>query len=524
MKKISIEIDRRKVELNAGSTILDAANKLDIPVPTMCFLEGLDRYTSCMICVVHETKSGKLLPACSALAEDGMVIETSDEQVRSARKDTLDLLLTEHAGDCLGPCQRSCPAGMDIPKMIRQIKNNEFAEALITVKNDIALPAVLGRICHAPCEMGCHRKSYDGAVSICLLKRFAADVDIEQKKPYRPQIKDKIGKKTAVVGAGPAGLSAAYYLLQQGVECHIFDKNEKPGGMLRYGVPDDRLPKYVLDAEIDQISALGLQFFMRQSLGRDFTIADLRKNYDAVILASGTVDRELFKDTDIKLAARGISVNRKTYETSVPGIFAGGNALSEARYAIRAAAHGKEIAYSVNQYLHGLPMTGVPKTFNSRLRRVVQEEYAEFLKEAEDIKRISAEGGSETGLSAEEAVEESSRCFGCDCRKKDSCRLRDYSDEYNADQSAFQISARIEFQKIIQHDDVIYEPGKCIKCGLCIQIAKNAGEELGMTLVHRGFDVRVAVPFNEPLSNGLKKTAAECVDACPTAALSWIKK
>ena len=123
-----------------------------------------------------------------------------------------------------------------------------------------------------------------------------------------------------------------------------------------------------------------------------------------------------------------------------------------------------------------------------------------------------------------EAAKEASRCFGCDCRKPDTCKLRRFADEYEADQNRFKFGEKPRFEKVVQHDLVIYEPGKCIKCSLCVQITKKAGEEFGFTFINRGFEVKVTTPFHEPLQRGLQKAARECVEACPTAALSWFKR
>ncbi len=114
-----------------------------------------------MLCVVIDNKNNKLIPACSIYVEEGMDIETESPRIEAARKDTIDMLLSEHVGDCEATCTRGCPANMDIPLMIRQIKENNFEEAIKTVKKDIALPAVLGRICSAPCENSCIHKLYD---------------------------------------------------------------------------------------------------------------------------------------------------------------------------------------------------------------------------------------------------------------------------------------------------------------------------------------------------------------------------
>jgi len=518
---ITLEINKKQITVEKNCTILDAAKKLNIDIPTLCYLNGHERFTSCMICVVHEINSDRLIPSCSAMATDGMKIETDNEKVREFRKDTLDLLLSEHVGDCEAPCQRSCPANMNIPLMIRQIKEKRFEDAIRTVKKDIALPAVLGRICPAPCENACRRKVYDNPVSICLLKRFVADIDLSQKSLFMPRMKNKSGKKIAIIGAGATGLSAAYYLLQNGHDCIIYDKNPKPGGMLRYGVPDEKLPKSVLDSEIELIFALGAAFKMNQVFGKDIDLSELRKMCDAVIIAMGKIDKKMFENSGVEFSSRGISVNRKTFETTLPGVFAGGNSISEGQMAIRSAAHGKSIAHSVDQFVNNLTVIGSPQRFNSILGKIQNGEKEEFIKEAERYDQIIPEGDLKDGFSELEAVKESARCFHCDCRKADSCKLRLYADQCGANQKHFKMNRRNKFEKIIQHEMVIYEPGKCIKCNLCVQITKKAGEEFGLTFVNRGFDIRITVPFNESMAQGLKKVARECIEACPTAALSW---
>ena len=121
----TIIINNQEVTINKNSTVLDAAGKLNIHIPTLCHLNGHQPYTACMICVVHEVKSDTLIPACSVMVEQGMHIETDNEKVIQARKNTLDMLLSEHIGDCQAMCQRACPAHMNIPQM------NTIRKALI---------------------------------------------------------------------------------------------------------------------------------------------------------------------------------------------------------------------------------------------------------------------------------------------------------------------------------------------------------------------------------------------------------
>jgi len=517
---ITITIDGKAIFTVEGQTVLQAAQQLGIDIPTMCYLEECGPITSCMVCVVQDKNADKLIPACSAPVEEGMHIETRNPRIVQARKDTLDLLLSEHVGNCEGPCQRSCPAYMNIPLMIRQIKEEDFASALKTVKQNIALPAVLGRICPAPCEKGCNRKYHDGTLSICLLKRFVADVDLESDASFLPEKKKSSGKKVAIFGAGPAGLAAAYYLLPEGHHCIIFDNQTEPGGLLRYGIPDERYDKSVLDAEIDIIRNLGAEFQMRKELGRDISLDEARYNYDAVILATGSTGEEMAVYGDLDKTPRGIFVDKRTFQTNLTGIFAGGNILAEGKMAIRSLAHGKFMAESIKQLFEKKSVNGYIRRFNSVMGKLMEEEGKEFAKQTGDLLTIVPENDPQSGYNPNEAVLESSRCFRCDCRKQVTCKLRRYSNEYNSSQLRFKTGARKKFQLNLQHDIVLYEDGKCIKCGLCVKITENAREDFGLTFIGRGFDVKISVPLNESMKKGLKKVARKVVEACPTAALA----
>jgi ferredoxin len=511
---IRIKIDGHTIEIPQGSTILDAAIQGGIEIPTMCFLENHEHFPSCLICVVRNASNGKLIPACSTKAEASMEIYTRDEEVKEARKTALELLLSDHVGDCEAPCQTNCPAYMDIPLMNRLLAAGKIDEALRVVKNDIALPAVLGRICPAPCERACRRRDVDEPVSICHLKRYAADFDLSHDLPYQPGLKEANGRRIAIIGTGPAGLSAAYFLLQKGYQCVLYDKNPSPGGALRYAIPDDRLEKEVLDQEIEIIRKMGAEFLMNHEI-KDDALSALQSQYDSLIIATGESNADFI---GLEKRAKSFITERNSHQTALPGVFAIGSAIKPGRVAIRAVAHGKEVAYSVDQYLNGQEVRGEIRMFNSRFGRLVQEEYAAYMEESENGPRIETENNR--GFIREEMIKEASRCMHCDCRKRNDCKLRIYSDEYEAVQKRYFPDERKPVRKIFKNKPVVYEPEKCIKCGICVRITSLHKEKLGLTFIGKGFDVEVGVPFDQVDVNALEKTASLCAENCPTGALA----
>ena len=514
---VKLKIDNKEVEVAHGATLMEVIRESGIEVPSMCHLENAEHFTSCMVCVVKDRRSGKFLPSCSLEAEEGMDIISMDEEVREARKTTLELLLSEHVGDCEAPCQLSCPAHMDIPLMNRLLARGKFAEALRVVKKDIALPAVLGRICSAPCEGACRRRSIDEAVSICLLKRFAGDEDLAGDLPWQAAAAADSGKKVAIIGAGPAGLAAAYYLALKGHQVWVIDRNEKAGGSLCKEVIEEELPAEVLQKEIDLIGASGVNF----SLNREIDAAafhKLVKDYHAVVVAVGKGESGV-SGWDLPMHDRGVEAEAKTFQVGQTKVFVVGSALRPAKLAIRVLGQGKEVSFSVDQFLRKEAVSGESFRFNSRFGKLIPAEYAEYLKESVEGKRLEPAVKAQ-GLTREQVMEEAARCLHCDCRDLENCKLRIYSDTYGADQKHFKSEERLVCTKHVQHQEIIYEPSKCIKCGICVRITEKYKDEFGLTFIGRGFEVVVGVPFGESTAEGLKTAALEVADACPTGALS----
>lgn len=186
------------------------------------------------------------------------------------------------------PCVEACPAGIDIPAYVRRIAEGDFAGALEVIYEKVPFPGILGYVCFHPCEDVCKRETLDESVSVCALKRFVYENTAagDFQSPSMPQ---RTGKKAAVIGSGPAGLTAAYYLARAGHEVEVYEFADKPGGMLRNAIPLYRLPESVLDRELEPLFSLGVKFHTGRRMGRDFKLAELlESDCDAVLLAIGT--------------------------------------------------------------------------------------------------------------------------------------------------------------------------------------------------------------------------------------------
>jgi NADPH-dependent glutamate synthase beta subunit-like oxidoreductase/ferredoxin len=342
---VRLTIDGRNVEVSPGATILDAARRLGIEVPTLCHADGVPPAGSCFLCAVHVEGRANLVPSCVAPAEEGMVVTTSSEEVRAARRTALELLLSDHVGDCVAPCTRACPAGMDIPAMIRHIRRGDQRQALAVIRERIPFAGALGRICARYCERVCRRGELDEPIAICALKRFPADAALEAGLSDLPPRQRPTGRGVAVVGAGPAGLSAAFYLLQEGHACTVFDANPEPGGMFRYAVPEFRLPARALAAEVEAVRRLGAEFHMGRRLGYDLDLARLRREHDAVLLATGAASAGTLACEGAELAQPALAFLRDVAEgrrAAVPEavvVLGGGNeAVAAAQTALRLGA------------------------------------------------------------------------------------------------------------------------------------------------------------------------------------------
>jgi ferredoxin len=524
----SITIDGRPVEVPSGESVLGAARRLGIDIPTLCYLEKCGPLNTCQVCLVKI--NGRLVPSCGTKVTSGMVIESETTEVHEARRTALELLFSDHVGDCLSPCQRLCPLMLNIPVMLRHIEAGRLSEANSTVRGALPLAGVLGRLCHHPCEQGCRRGHWDDPAAIRDMEKFVTDWERENGGNVREGIADSQlpiaksqslltsaapGKSVVVLGAGPTGLAAAFYLVREGHAVTVVDRRAAAGGTLRE-VPEAQLPREVLDAEIAVLTRLGVEF-KQGELGDPLTLDGLLRGFDAILVAVGELTADEAAKLGLPLVGNALRTDPNTCLTPMARVFAAGSCVRPQKQLVKAMAEGRAVAECINRFLRGQPARRPEKPFSSIMGRLDPAEVKAFLAGASSASRVSPCEACRSH-SAREAATEGSRCLHCDCHSSGNCVLQHYAQVYGADAGRFR-SERRKFEQQRQPGGIIFEPGKCIVCGICVKLCEMAAEPLGLTFVGRGFDVRVASALNASIEAGLQKVADECVKQCPTGAL-----
>jgi NADPH-dependent glutamate synthase beta subunit-like oxidoreductase/formate hydrogenlyase subunit 6/NADH:ubiquinone oxidoreductase subunit I/ferredoxin len=283
-----ITIDGRVMQAYEGQTVLSVAEDNGIlDIPNLCNDETLEPTSACRMCLVEIDGAERPMPSCNTPAAPGMVVHTKSDRLKHIRRTNLEMMLSDHNAYCQPPCQIGCPTHIDIPGYLELIAKGQNREAARLVKEVLPFPYILGLTCPAPCQEVCRRGLVEEEIAICRMHGFAAEQCLDD--PPTPWVREAAtGKKVAIVGAGPAGLTTAYYLALQGHYCKVYEMMPQSGGMLRYGIPEYRLQKDIMDKELDGVYKLGVDVQYNVKLGRDFTVDDLfKEGFDAVFLAIG---------------------------------------------------------------------------------------------------------------------------------------------------------------------------------------------------------------------------------------------
>jgi formate dehydrogenase major subunit len=353
MEKITLKINGFDVEAAPGSTILDVVREHGLDdIPTLCHSRELEPYGSCFLCVVEVKGRWNLVPACATRVAQGMEVTTRNERIEASRRTALELLMSNHYADCVSPCTEGCPAHVDAQGYIALSAMGEYAKAVDLIREANPFPAACGRVCVRKCELVCRREDVDSPVGINAIKRFVTDAPGVYDGD--PVCAPPTGKTVGIVGAGPSGLTAAWFLGRLGHRTVVYEANERSGGMLRYGIPEYRLPDEVLDAEVEYICRTGTDIRYGVRVGRDVTLEQLRRDHDAVYIAAGAWTGKPMK-VEGEFETEGIvtgadflperSVTRAPVSGTVVVIGGGNTAMDVARTAWRLGADKVIVLY-----------------------------------------------------------------------------------------------------------------------------------------------------------------------------------
>jgi len=286
MENVKIKINGREIEAAPDKTILEVVREHELDaIPTLCHSQELEPYASCFLCVVEVKGRANLVPACATRVAPGMEVTTRNDRIVESRRTALELLVSNHYADCVSPCMEGCPAHVDAQGYIALSAMGLYRQAVDLIRETNPLPAICGRVCVRKCEVVCRRADVDKPVGINAIKRFVTD----QPGVYdgTPACEPPTGKTVAIIGAGPAGLTAAWFLGRQGHKPVMYEAMARSGGMLRYGIPIYRLPDDVVDREVEYICRAGGEIRYNVRVGKDVTLDELMKKHDAVFLGPG---------------------------------------------------------------------------------------------------------------------------------------------------------------------------------------------------------------------------------------------
>lgn len=304
------------------------------------------------------------------------------------------------------PCQSACPGHVNIPAYLSQIREGNLLEAARVLLQNNPIPAITGRVCPHFCEQSCNRRNFDESLSIRDIERFVGDYILDRADEVIEKPAQSTRKKVAIIGSGPAGLAAAYYLRLAGHRVTVFDRMEEAGGLLRYVIPSYRLPKDIVRRTVKMLENIGIEFRLKVDIGKDVTIENLKKDYDAVFIAEEVVNN-----------SRGLIVaHHETQITSVPGIFAGGAVARGPATVIEAVADGKRAAVAMEAYLMKAGSgqgnaAGPLLKFNAEYYKKTKKLKASGI----PVKKRTIDIEDTPGFGLDQIKTEANRCFNCSC-------------------------------------------------------------------------------------------------------------
>ena len=518
---VHLTIDGRKVEAGSEATILDVFRVMGVDVPTLCHLDRAEPFASCMVCSVWLADEKRMAPACSTRVREGMIVESGNEAVRDFRKTAIELILADHVGDCEGPCRQVCPVGLDVPGLMRLVELEEFRQSWILIRDHLPFPRTLTGICPAPCQRACRRGQVDDGLDIPVIKQALGEL-FAGERGEEEKIADDFRGRVLVKGNGLSGLAVAYFLRRLGIQCLVVDERHEPGGGLLQIIGPDEKKRRIFKTEIEYLEQMGIEFCFGPSSERYLDWVISAREFDALVVTDevGRLDLPLCGQQSASFPGRELDRGRFLYwEDRLVFVSAGSDTGPGM---LRAVADARNVADDLGRRLTGNSVETRQKRFCSRVGRLTDAE-------RESLRCYS--GPPQTALAANigrqrvierprEMVEEAGRCLHCECLKENSCDLRRLATEYGADSRKFRRNQRPALIRMDMRSDLVFEPGKCVRCGKCVRLGEMLEDPLGMTFIGRGFDMRVGPPLGTKTGEALPLSAGVCLAACPSGALS----
>src|SRR5438094_166785 len=576
----AIWIDGKEVTAIPGEAILRAAQRAGFEIPTLCDDEKLAPAAACRMCLVEIEGYHRPMPSCHLPVEPGMKITQASDSLFKLRRQNLEYILSDHNAYCMPPCQVSCPTHIDIPGYLELMSKGQHVEAARLVKEVLPFPYMLGLVCPKPCQEVCRRGLVEEEIAICQCHGYTGELvmEMEQAPTPFPQL-PATGKSVAVVGAGPAGMTAAYYAALKGHAVTVFDMMEKQGGIARYGIPEYRLPKVKLDKELNSVWQLrDTEFRGSMMLGRDFSIDDLfTQGYDAVFLGIGAWRSNELRvpGEDLPGVIEAINYLRMNAEGDpVPVgkgqkvvVLGGGFTTFDCARTSRRLGAEVTVVYRRSRKEMGAHYSEVDDAEHEGIRleffagaiRVVEkngrvggiefqrmalvaEEIAEeeAVPELIDIVPYKPEEPQvrmpmlpfkerelsfqliENGYDKNAAEKEAARCLQCVCPDVGRCHLQRLSLEHGLTDNRFHRAEPVDYHDYeydFSHDFILRDLNKCINCTQCVRICRDVIGANCYGLMGVGYDSIVTTPWNVSLKYTDCVSCGACAETCPTGAL-----